>query len=61
MGLLYCLYTRVMTSLDSPNVVLVSVQRTLRHVFAFVLMLSAFGLNVIPLSCVSPSVVTVLA
>ena len=38
MGLMYCLYTRVMFSLDRPNVVLVSVRRTLSQVFALVFM-----------------------
>ena len=59
MGLMYCLYTRVMSSLDWPNVVLVSARRTLRRVFALVFMLSVCGENLIFLSYVTPSVVGV--
>ena len=36
MGLMYCLYTRVLTSLDWPNVVLVSARMTLNRVFTLV-------------------------
>ena len=32
MGLMYCLYTWVMSSLDRPNVVLVNARRTLKRV-----------------------------
>ena len=60
MGLIFFLYVRVMSFFDCPNVVLVSTRRTLRRVFDLVLMFSVCNLNVIPLSYVTPSVVTVL-
>ena len=53
-GLMYCLYTRVMSSLNYPNVVLVSVRRILRRVLVLLLMLSVCVLNVIPMSYVTP-------
>jgi len=59
MGLMYCLYTRVMSSLDWPNVVLVSARRTLIRVFALVFMLSMWVVNLILLAYVTPSVVDV--
>ena len=59
-GLMYCLYTRVMSSLDCPNVVLVSALRTLKRVLALVLMLFVSGLNLILLSYVTPNVVAVV-
>ena len=42
MGLMYCLNTRVMSSLDQPNFVLVSARRTLRRVLALVFMLLCY-------------------
>ena len=59
MSLMYCLYTWVMSSLDWPNVVLVSARRTLRRVFALVFMLSVCGENLIFLSYVTLIVVGV--
>ena len=47
MGLMYCLYTRVMSSLDWPNVVLVSARRTLRQVFALMFIMSVCGKNLV--------------
>ena len=57
LGLMYCLYTRVMFSLDWPNFVSVSARRTLRRVFALVFMLLVCGMNDMLLSYVTPSVV----
>ena len=54
---MYCLYTRLMSSLDRPNVALVSARRTLRRVFALELILSVCGENLIFLSYATPSVV----
>ena len=59
MGLMYCLYTRVMCSLDWSNVVLASAWRTLRRVLALVLMLSVCVMT-FPMSYVAPCVVAVL-
>ena len=47
MGLMYCLYTKVMSSLDCSNVLLVSAWRTLSRVFALVFTLSVCGENLI--------------
>ena len=58
-GLMYCLYTRVMSSLDRPNFVLVTARRILREVFPLMFMLSVCGMNFMLLLCVIPSVVAV--
>ena len=51
MDLMHCLYTRVLSSLDCLNAVLASASRKLSRVSALVvLILSVYGLNVIPLS-----------
>ena len=55
---MYCLYTRVVSSLDWPNVVLVSAGRTLKWIFALVLM-SVYVLKDIRLSYVIWSVAAV--
>ena len=47
MGLMYCLYTRVMSYLNWPIVVLVSARSTLRRVFALVFMLLVCEVNLI--------------
>ena len=57
MGLLYCLYARVMSSLNWLIVVLVSARKTLRRVSALVFMFSVCGMKVIILSCDTPNVV----
>ena len=43
MGLMHCLYIRVMSSLDWPNFVLFSTRRTSRRIFALVVMF--FGVS----------------
>ena len=60
MGLMYCLYTRVMSSLDWPNVVLVRARNTLRRVLVLLFMLSVCWVNDMLLSYVTQSVVAVL-
>ena len=47
MGLMYCLYIRMMSSLDWPYFVLVSARRTLSQVFALVFMFSVCEVNLI--------------
>ena len=47
MGLMYCLYIRVISSLGWPNIVLWSARRTLRRGFIIVFMLSVYGENLI--------------
>ena len=54
------LYTRVMSSLDGPNVFLVSTWMTMMRVSAHVLILSLCVLNDFPLSYVTPRAVAVL-
>lgn len=61
MGLMYCFYTRVKSSLIWPNFVLASGWMTLRRVLALLFMLSVCSMNDILLSYVTPSVVAVLA
>ena len=46
MGLMYYLYTRMIASLDWPNVVLASARRPLKWVFAVVFMFLMCGLKV---------------
>ena len=58
-GLMYYLYTRVMSYLNLPNVVLVYGRRTLRRVLALVFRLSVCWMNMFLLYG-TPSVVTVL-
>ena len=60
MGLMYCLYTRVMSSWGTPNAVLVSVRRTLKRVLILLMILSRCVLNDIPLPYVTSSVVVML-
>ena len=60
MGLMYCLYTRVISSLGTPNAVLVRAWRTLKRVSVLIMMLSRRVLNDIHLPYVTPSVVVIL-
>ena len=59
MGLMYCLYSVVMSSLECPNVVCVSALRTFKRVLAGVFILSVCCLNVTPLSSVTPRIFVV--
>ena len=59
-GLMYCLYTCVMSSLEWPKEVLVSVCKIFRWSLALVLMLSVCLLNDIPLSKMTLREVSVL-
>ena len=59
MGLMYCLNSVVISSLEWPYVVCVSARRTFSRCWALVFVISVCCLNVMPLSIVTPRIFVV--